>query len=222
MKTQKKKITIQDIAKEMGISASSVSRSLNNNLSISIETRQKVWEIAKKLGYQSNNIGFLPSTSKNILFLVDRLSKISDLQKIEQIQKKIKYNSIIKIVSNDDLKDNRFNNFLLQYKIEGIINFVNYSKQWNDKFGEISDLNIPIISLNNSEFDKADINIIADYYNVIHSIIEHLDERNNHILRSILSKISSTWIKQVIVSSYEEDVKKDEWNNIIELEQAEW
>ena len=47
---------------------------------------------------------------------------------------------------------------------------------------------------------------------------EHLDERNKKLLREALSKISSTWINQVIVSSYEEDVKEDKWDNIIELE----
>ena len=47
---------------------------------------------------------------------------------------------------------------------------------------------------------------------------EHLDDRNKKLLREVLSKISSTWINQVIVSSYEEDVKEDKWDNIIELE----
>lgn len=45
--------TIKDIATEAGVSPAAVSRILNNDatLSTSVETRQRVWETAKKLGY---------------------------------------------------------------------------------------------------------------------------------------------------------------------------
>ena len=45
--------TIRDIAKEAGISAGAVSRILNNDatLSVSPETRQTVFDIAKRLNY---------------------------------------------------------------------------------------------------------------------------------------------------------------------------
>lgn len=49
-------ITIKDIARELDISYSSVSRALNNKSGVSPKTRKKVLEIAKKMGYQPNDL----------------------------------------------------------------------------------------------------------------------------------------------------------------------
>ena len=51
---EKSEITIYDIAKELGISASTVSRALNNNASVSQKTRQEVADCAERLGYRNN------------------------------------------------------------------------------------------------------------------------------------------------------------------------
>ncbi|WP_375663980.1 LacI family DNA-binding transcriptional regulator, partial [Bartonella sp. CL63NXGY] len=46
--------TIKDIAKEAGVSVSTASRALNDNSRISVATRQRVHQIAQRLGYQPN------------------------------------------------------------------------------------------------------------------------------------------------------------------------
>ena len=51
---KKSHITIHDIAKELEISASTVSRALNNNPRISPSTRKAVQELALKYNYQPN------------------------------------------------------------------------------------------------------------------------------------------------------------------------
>lgn len=48
------RITIHDIAKELNITASTVSRALQDNPRISIKTRESVKKMAKKLNYQPN------------------------------------------------------------------------------------------------------------------------------------------------------------------------
>ncbi len=50
-------VTIQDVAKEAGVSAATVSRVLNNNHSVSIKTREKVKKVIKDLNYQPNLLG---------------------------------------------------------------------------------------------------------------------------------------------------------------------
>jgi len=51
---KKSRTTITEIAKELGIAPSSVSRALNNHPAISTKTRDAVIELARKLNYQPN------------------------------------------------------------------------------------------------------------------------------------------------------------------------
>ena len=48
--------TLKDVAKETGLTVSTVSRVLNNRGYISDETRQKVYEAMKKLNYRPNEV----------------------------------------------------------------------------------------------------------------------------------------------------------------------
>ncbi len=48
--------TIHDIARELNISASTVSRALNNNPRISLKTKEKIKQVADDLGYQPNTL----------------------------------------------------------------------------------------------------------------------------------------------------------------------
>ncbi len=52
----KKQATIQDIANALNITASTVSRALNDHPKISANTKEQVWTTAKKLNYQPNHI----------------------------------------------------------------------------------------------------------------------------------------------------------------------
>ncbi len=71
--------TIKDIAEKSGVSASAVSRILNNDptLSASLETKQKVMKVAKKLGYKK-----IPKVSK-ALFKLGILQWFSPKQEME-------------------------------------------------------------------------------------------------------------------------------------------
>ena len=53
---KKSHVTIHDIAKELNVSASTVSRALNNNPRISSATRVAIHELAAKYNYQPNVI----------------------------------------------------------------------------------------------------------------------------------------------------------------------
>ncbi|MBE0636008.1 LacI family DNA-binding transcriptional regulator [Candidatus Bipolaricaulota bacterium] len=49
-------ITIKDIAKELGISASTVSRALSDSPLVNADTKRAILEVAKRLGYQRNEL----------------------------------------------------------------------------------------------------------------------------------------------------------------------
>ena len=61
---KKSQVTIKDIAKELGISASTVSRALKNHPDISQKTRDAVHELAEKLNYQPNAVALSLKNSR--------------------------------------------------------------------------------------------------------------------------------------------------------------
>ncbi|MBU3158749.1 LacI family transcriptional regulator [Clostridium frigoris] len=62
---EKKSITIKDVAKQAGVSISTVSRAFNNYADISELTRKNILEVAENLGYRPNIVARSLSGAKN-------------------------------------------------------------------------------------------------------------------------------------------------------------
>jgi len=97
---QRKKTTIHDLAKALSTTASTVSRALNNNPRISEETRNRVLEMAKKMGYEPNTMAAsLRRGQSQIIGIIvpyaDRIFFSSVIRGIEEEVKKSGYNVII-------------------------------------------------------------------------------------------------------------------------------
>jgi LacI family transcriptional regulator len=57
-------VTIKDIARELGISPSTVSRALKDHPDISVQTKKAVNELADKLNYQPNIVALTSARKK--------------------------------------------------------------------------------------------------------------------------------------------------------------
>src|SRR5690606_28049302 len=71
-------VTIKDIAREIGISASAVSKAINGYSDISEETRQRVLEAVRRMGYTPNILarGLIRRQTNTIgLFVLSRSNK---------------------------------------------------------------------------------------------------------------------------------------------------
>ncbi len=95
-----KRITIYDLAKTLGVSAGTVSRSLNDHPSISPKTKEKVISIANELGYKTNKfaVNLSKQKSNTIGVIVPKLNSIfmsTVLAGIEKIANEAGYNLII-------------------------------------------------------------------------------------------------------------------------------
>jgi len=51
-----KQVTIQDVAAEAGVSLQTVSRVINGKPDVAEETRKRVWQVVRRLGYRPNSI----------------------------------------------------------------------------------------------------------------------------------------------------------------------
>lgn len=71
MKSSKRNITINDVAKRAGVSYQTVSRVINNQPRVAEATRKRVWQAIADLGYQRNRVAKnLASRQSNTLGLI--------------------------------------------------------------------------------------------------------------------------------------------------------
>jgi len=71
MVSKKTTVTIQDVAREAGVSVSTVSRVINDRVDVSSETREQVHEVIRRLGYTSSLAArSMRSTRNNLIGLV--------------------------------------------------------------------------------------------------------------------------------------------------------
>ena len=122
----KKKITIVDVASQLGITASTVSKVFSNHPRISTKTREQVFKTAKELGYQPNFLatGLRKGRSGLIGVVVPAVHYSFFSTAIKGIEEQVSaagYNVIIvQTRDNVDLEKKQLEG-LLRAQVEGVI-----------------------------------------------------------------------------------------------------
>lgn len=103
------KITIKDIAKEAGVSVTTVSRAINNTGRIDAQTKEKIEQIIKNLGYSPNSAAQSLKTQKtrNIVLIIPDITNpfYSNLAKEFQILVKSKNYILTLFNTNENLSE---------------------------------------------------------------------------------------------------------------------
>jgi LacI family transcriptional regulator len=169
-KPQKKNITLQDIAEATNISASTVSRALANHPKINQKTKEKVWKVAKKLGYLPNIPVYMQKQKNNIVtFLIDDLGKFENHQFILAAQESLLkkgFQSLIKFIPNG-LPADKFLDLLKDIDAAGAINLLNEKQSF-------ADFHLPMVSINKSEAEFTKVHVLPDIYNGAYLCANHL------------------------------------------------
>ncbi|GAB2463103.1 LacI family transcriptional regulator [Hymenobacter qilianensis] len=121
-----KRASISDMAKELNVSVSTISRALSNHSSISETTKKKVWKLAQDLNYQPNHLAAaLRKGKSNLLGVIvphiDGHFFSSVMHGIETVASKAGFNVLI-CQSNEDVAHERKNiETLINAQVEGIL-----------------------------------------------------------------------------------------------------
>ncbi len=154
-------ITIKDIAKQLGISPSTVSRALQNSPKISQSTRTKVLKLAKQLRYEPNQIalGLKNQSTKTIGVIMPEIVHFffsTIISGIEEIAYANGY-SVIFCQSNESYeKEVLDTKNLLAHRVDGILASPSRETTNFAHFQEIKSRNIPLVF-----FDRIPEGIVA-------------------------------------------------------------
>lgn len=146
----KKKTTIYDIAQELNVTVSTVSRALSGFPAISDATRKAVFEVAKKLNYSPNKLASALKSGKTFIIgvIVPSVQAHFFASVIHSIEEGLKNSGyrIILYQSNESI-DNEINGVktLLEAQVDGIIASLSLETSVFDHFTEVIQQNKPLI-----------------------------------------------------------------------------
>ncbi len=158
----KAQITIKDIARELNISPSTVSRALKNHPDISQETKNEVNEYARKHNYKPNALALSLRLSRNntIGVIVPEIIHFffsSVLSGIEEVAKSEGFNVILCQSGENYEKEVRNVQSLISTRVSGVLASLSKHTTNYDHFQEVVDSGIPLVF-----FDRICIGINTD------------------------------------------------------------
>ncbi len=175
-------VTIHDIARELNISASTVSRALNDNPRISKKTKIKIKELAKKMGYQPNLLASnLRSQKTNtigiIIPLINRHYFSTFISGVEDYAFNTGYNIVIS-QSNDLLKkEQKVVQSMFSNRVDGIIVSISMQTDNFDHFNCFIQNKTPLVFFDRVVPTLDSHKIIVDNFKIGYEATKHLIEQ---------------------------------------------
>jgi LacI family transcriptional regulator len=144
------KVNLKDLAKELNVSISTVSKALKSSHEISAGTKKKVLELAQKMGYNPNPYaGFLRHhKSKTIALIAPELTNNFFIQAIsgaESVAQEKDYHLLIYITNDDFQKEESILKHLENGRVDGVIISLATSTKTYHHLNSLIHTGIPIV-----------------------------------------------------------------------------
>jgi LacI family transcriptional regulator len=174
-----KKATLKDIAKELNITVSAVSKALSNNSGMSDITKDLVKKTATKLNYQQNRIALSLKTGKSHIIGVmipsaDKLFFGSVVHGIEKIINPMGFNLLLFQTNESTEYEVKGIDTFLQSNVDCIIASIAKETTQYEHYAEVKRRNIPLILFDRAEESLAVHSVKIDDYKGGYMATEHL------------------------------------------------
>lgn len=175
----KTEITIYDIANKLNISATTVSRALNDHPAINVRTKAKVIKLANELGYRSNKFASNLRKQKTntigvIIPKLDSLFMSSVISGIEKIASDAGYNLIISQSLESEAKEKANTITMYNSRVDGLIVSLSYETKNFDHFNPFIKMDIPLIFFDRVAEQIKSTKVVIDNFKAGYSATKHL------------------------------------------------
>jgi LacI family transcriptional regulator len=179
-----REVTIYDIAKELNLSASTVSRSLKGNNVIKKATRDKVTSCAERLGYRTN--AFARNLRKQKTYTIGAIIPRLDssfmstcLAGMEEVANDKGYNLIIS-QSHESIKKEAENaKTMFDNRVDGVIVSLTVQDSDLSYFNQFKNKNVPIVFFDRIPSQPENVCVVVDNYNAAYNVAKHLIQQGS-------------------------------------------
>lgn len=177
-----KEITIYDIAKELEISPTTVSRALNDHPAVNVNTKQRIFNTATQMGYRSNMFASNLRTKRTnaIGVIVPRLNSTfmsSVIAGMEKVANEAGYNLIISQSLETVEKEIANANTMFNSRVDGLLVSLAYDTETIDHFKPFIKRRIPMLFYDRV-FDHEQITgVVIDNIQAGYKATQHLIEQ---------------------------------------------
>ncbi|GAO42634.1 LacI family DNA-binding transcriptional regulator [Flavihumibacter petaseus] len=195
-----KDITIYDIATQLGVSPSTVSRALKNTNAVGNATRKKILATARELGYQTNTFAsnLRKQRSNTLGVMVHELRSnfiTSVLSGIENVAAETNYDLIIAHSSENAKKERANANNLFHKRVDGLIASLASDTSNLHHFKSFVDKSLPVVFFDRVFEQDLGAKVIINNFKAGYDATQHLIrqgcERIAHITSSLNRNVYS-------------------------------
>jgi len=214
-----KEVTIYDIAKQLKISAATVSRGLQDHPAIAKKTKKRIMDLAYEMGYRTNHFArnLRQQQTNTIGLIVHELKSsfiTSVLAGIEKVTAEAGYDIIIAHSSESHLKEAANAKNLFHKRVDGLIVSLAADTSNLDHFKPFLAKEVPVIFFDRVEQDGQSTVVVIDnakcgYIATCH-LIEQGCKRIAHITSSLQRNVYSLRYKGYQDALFDHKIPLDE------------
>lgn len=175
-------VNLKRLAKELNLAVSTVSRALSDSYDISIETKEKVNALAKKLNYHPNPYArslrkrsshtiavIIPEIANNFFSLV--------IDGIEEVAQANDYHVLIYLTHENHVKEAAFVRHLMSGRVDGVLMSLASETDDMSHLYELTEQNIPVVFFDRVCDDIDTVKVTTNDYESGYLATKHLIER---------------------------------------------
>ncbi|MCC3159172.1 LacI family transcriptional regulator [Hymenobacter sp. 15J16-1T3B] len=175
-----KRLSIADLAAELGLSISTVSRAFNNAPDVSEATKAQVWALADKLGYRPNSLAAaLRRGRSNMLgVIVPHINGAffpAVVHGIEEVASQAGFNVLICQSNEDEAQERKHVEALLTAQVDGVLVSMSNTTRSFAHFEKVRNQATPLVFFDRMPTDLPNAcGVVVDDYRGAYQLMEHL------------------------------------------------
>ncbi|MGV3541010.1 MAG: LacI family DNA-binding transcriptional regulator [Rufibacter sp.] len=196
-----KKTTIHDIARELGVTFSTVARALNDHPAISAATKASVQEMAKKLNYQQNKLASsLRSGRSNVIGIIlpslDTSFFSSVVHGMEKVLNENGYSVLLYQTGESLEQEQKGVNTFLQSRVDGVLTSVSGETEQEEFYAALRKRQVPLLFFDRAIQTLPVPSVTINDYKGGFMATEHLIKQGYKRIAHITSDLNLTIFKE--------------------------